>query len=97
MKDGTTRQITGLVINQRWGIDKRSVENVTYTKNGEQKTTTTSGYYLTHIPTGILVTNANTQRILKELANTQELINEDDLHKIIKAVASFWEDKWWVG
>lgn len=97
MKDGTKKTVTGLVINNRWGIDKRQYEVVKINKNGEKKTTLSSCFYLTHIPTGILVTNANTQKALKELVNRPDMIEEDDLEKILYATVDFWNERWWQG
>ena len=97
MKDGTEKKVSGLVINNRWGIDKRQYEVVKTNKNGESRTTLSSCFYLTHLPTGILVTNANTQRALKELVNRPDMIEEDDLEKILYAVVDFWNERWWQG
>ena len=83
MKDGTTQSVTGLVINNRWGIDKRTLSS--------------SGFYLTHIPTGTLVTNASTQKALKELVNQPDMIEEDDLKKIAVATVKFWNARDWKG
>lgn len=82
MNDGTTQTVKGLVINDRWGIDKREE---------------LSSFFLTHIPTGMLITNANTQKALKELVNRSDMIEEDDPIKISKAVASFWDERGWRG
>lgn len=97
MKNGTKKTVTGLVINNRWGIDKRQYEVVKINKNGEKKTTLSSCFYLTHIPTGILVTNANTQKALKELVNRPDMIEEDDLENIMMATVDFWNERWWQG
>lgn len=97
MKDGTSKSVTGLVINNRWGIDKRQYEAVKTNKNGELKTTLSSCFYLTHVPTGILVTNANTQKTLKELVNRPDMIEEDDPKKILEATVDFWNERWWQG
>ena len=97
MKDGTKKTVTGLVINNRWGIDKRQYEVVKINKNGEKRTTLSSCFYLTHIPTGILVTNANTQKALKELVNRPDMIEEDDLENIMMATVDFWNERWWQG
>ena len=97
MKDGTEKKVSGLVINNRWGIDKRQYEVVRINKNGEKKTTLSSCFYLTHIPTGILVTNGNTQKVLKELVNRPDMIEEDDLENIMMATVDFWNERWWQG
>ena len=97
MKDGTKKTVTGLVINNRWGIDKRQYETVKTNKNGETRTSLSSCFYLTHVPTGVLVTNANTQKALKELVNRPDMIEEDDLKKIAKAVGDFWNSNGWKG
>ena len=97
MKDGEEKEVTGIVINERWGIDKRQYETTRTNKNGESKTTLSSCFYLTHIPTGILVTNANTQKALKELVNRPDMIEEDDLEKILYATVDFWNERWWQG
>lgn len=97
MKDGTTKTVEGIIINDRWGIDKRQVEVTKTNKNGEEKTSLSSAFYLTHIPTGTLVTNGNTQKVLKELANRPDMIEEDNLEKIAKATFSFWDSRWWQG
>ena len=96
MKDGTSKEVEGLIINDRWGIDKRQFETKKMTKDGE-KTTLSSGFYLTHIPTGTLITNANTQKALKELVNRPDMIEEDNLEKIAKAMFSFWDSREWKG
>ena len=97
MKDGTTSEVEGIVLNERWGIDKRTVKNVTYTKAGEERTLSSSDFYLTHIPSGYLVTNAKTQKALKELVNRPDMIAEDDLHKILEATVAFWNERMWKG
>ena len=33
MKDGTTKTVSGIVFNNRWGIDKREYETVKTNKN----------------------------------------------------------------
>lgn len=96
MKDGTYKLVTGLVVNNRWGIDKRQQEVKRQTKDGE-KVSLSSSFFLTHIPTGVLVTNANTQRALKELVNREDMIEEDDPGKIAKAVGAFWNERGWIG
>lgn len=96
MKDGTEQTVTGIVINKRWGIDKRQQEVKKSTRDGE-KVTLSSSYCLTHIPTGILVTTANTQRALKELVNREDMWEEDDLHKMLEVVVEFWNSKGWQG
>lgn len=96
MKDGTEQKVTGIVINKRWGIDKRQQEVKKETRDGE-KVTLSSSYCITHIPTGILVTSANTQRALKELANREDMWDEDDFHKMAVAVGKFWNEKGWQG
>lgn len=80
MNNGSTQEVNGLIVNNRWGIDKRL-----------------SSFYLTHIPTGALVTNANTQKTLKELINRDDMIEEDDVKKIAKAVGDFWNERGWRG
>ena len=49
MKDGEEKEVTGIVINERWGIDKRQYETTRTNKNGESKTTLSSYFCLTHI------------------------------------------------
>ena len=97
MKDGTEKTVSGMVFNNRWGIDKRQYEVIKINKNGESRTTLSSCFYLTHIPTGALVTNANTQKTLKELVNRPDMVEEDDPKKIVKAVGDFWNERWWQG
>lgn len=97
MKDGTKKTVTGLIVNGRWGIDKRQYEVVKTNKKGESKTALSSMFCLTHIPTGTLVTNANTQKALKELINRPDMIEEDDLKKIYEATVDFWNERWWQG
>lgn len=81
MKNGTKVEVKGLVIDGKWGIDKR-----------EDKF-----FYLTHIPTGALITNAKTQKALKELVSRPDMVDEDDPMKIYKAVCNFWNSRRWQG
>lgn len=81
MKDGSEQEVSGLVIDGRWGIDKR-----------EDKF-----FYLTHVPSGALVTNARTQKALKELVSRPDMVDEEDAGKIAKAVGRFWNERWWQG
>ena len=81
MKDGTKKDVSGIVIDGVWGIDKR-----------EDKS-----FYLTHIPTGALVTNASTQKALKELVSRPDMIDETSVDKIAKAVGDFWNSRRWKG
>ena len=97
MRDGTTRRVNGLVINQRWGIDKRITQETKITKNGEERALSSSDFFLTHIPTGVLITSGHTQKILKELVNRPDMIDEDELPKIAKAVGKFWNSRGWQG
>lgn len=97
MKDGTTKTVSGIVFNNRWGIDKREYETVKTNKNGETRRTLSSYFCLTHIPTGTLVTNGNTQKVLKELINRPDMVEEDDLKKIAIATVKFWNERSWLG
>lgn len=81
MNDGTTKTVEGVIVNDIWGIDKR-----------EDKC-----FYLTHIPTGTLITNGKTQKVLKEFVNGQDVIDETDLQKIANEVVKFWNTRWWKG
>lgn len=96
MKDGTKQEREGLIFNNRWAIEKRQEEKIRSTKDGD-KVSLSSYFALTHIPTGILVTTANTQKALKELINREDMIDEDDLHKMAVAVGKFWNEKGWQG
>lgn len=95
MRDGSVREVTGSVVNDIWGIDKRVTEKVTRTGNGEERVSKTQDYFLTHIPTGMLVTNAKKKRTLMEIANLEALMDENDPLKIIAVVMKFWDDRWW--
>lgn len=97
MKNGSVTRVEGLVINSRWGIDKRCFSNETTLKTGNIRVTQRCDYYLTHIPTGILITNARTQKALNELVNREDMIDEDDPKKIIEAVGKFWNEREWRG
>ena len=97
MKDGTSKSVTGMVFNNRWGIDKREYESFKTNKNGETRRTLSSYFCLTHIPTGMLVTNGNTQKVLRELINRPDMIEEDDLKKIAIATVKFWNERGWQG
>lgn len=97
MKDGSISHVEGLVINSRWGIDRRCTVSETTCKNGNTRITNSCGYYLTHIPSGMLISNASTQKALKELINREDMIDEDDPKKIIKAVGKFWNERGWQG
>lgn len=81
MKDGTEQEVSGLVIDGMWGIDKRDDKF----------------FYLTHVPTGALVTNARTQKALKELVSRPDMVDETDISKIAKAVGDFWNSREWKG
>lgn len=97
MKDGSISHVEGLVSNDRWGIDKRCISTETTLKTGSTRVTQQCGFYLTHIPSGILVTNARTQKALKELINREDMIEEDDPKKILEAVGKFWNERRWQG
>ena len=96
MRDGKTESVEGLIVNNRWGIDKRTTETKRQTKDGE-KVSLSSSFFLTHIPTGVLITNANTQKALRELVNRPDMIEEDDLKNIAVAVGKFWNERGWQG
>ena len=97
MKDGEEVEVSGLIINKRWGIDKRTEETEKVLKSGEKRTALSSSFYMTKIPEGYLVTSANTQKALKELANRPDMIEEDDPKKIMTAVCKFWNERGWRG
>ena len=97
MLDGTTRQVTGLVINRRWGIDKRTTTTIMTNKDGEERTLSSSDFYLSYLPTGMLITSGRTQRVLKELVNRPDMIDEDDPFRIAEAVIDFWNKRGWKG
>lgn len=95
LQKGGTREVTGLVINKIWGIDKRQSFTEVTNKNGEVRTLSSQDFYMTHIPTGVLVTNASTQKALKELANQPEMINPKGFQEIINCVYKFWDARGW--
>lgn len=95
MKDGSSNEVTGSIINGVWGIDKRVFEKKTYTASGEERVSKSQDYYLTHIPSGMLVTNSKKKRTLMEIANLSSLMDENDPRKILTAVMRFWDDRWW--
>lgn len=82
MRDGSDQEIEGEVVNGVWGIDKRTIGKG-------------SGYYLTHVPTGTLITNSRTKRSLMEIANLEDLMDEDDMTKVGRAVIAFWDERGW--
>ena len=96
MADGTKKTVLGIVVNNRWGIDKREVETVKHTKDGD-KVTLSHFFVLTYIPNGALVTSANTQKALMELVNREDMIEQDDIAKIANAVSEFWNERGWKG
>lgn len=95
MKDDTTQEVDGIIVNGIYGIDKRTTQEETQTKNGETKVTNTSAFCLTHIPTGILVTTSRTRKTLMELANLSEMTDLTDLTKMVNIVVAFWEKRNW--
>ena len=95
MRDGTTKEVEGEVVNGVWGIDKRATQKVTYNANGEEKVSTTSDYFLTHVPSGVLITNARTKKALMEIANLEDLMDEDDMTKVGRAVIAYWNNRGW--
>lgn len=96
-KDGTTEVVEGIIVNDIWGIDKRTTENVTYTSKGEKRSNKSSDYYLTHIPSGMLVTVASTRKTLMEIANLEALMDENDPYAIWNAVLKYWDKRGWKG
>lgn len=97
MKDGGREEVEGVVINERWGIDKRTTEVTRMMKSGEEKTSLSSCFYLTHIPSGILVTNANTQKALKELVERLDSVNDEDYRAMLDVTGDFWNERGWKG
>ena len=97
MKDGSSTLVEGVIINNKWGIDKRQQEVKKTTKAGEERVSLSSSFFLTHIPTGCLVTNANTQKALREFVNRFDVIDEDDPVKLAKALGQFWNERGWIG
>lgn len=95
MRDDSEQEVQGIVVNGVWGIDKRTTTKTTYTANGEEKKSNSSDFFLTHIPTGTLVTNARTRKALMEIANLEDLMDEEDLGAIAKAVVKYWNAKGW--
>lgn len=85
MRDGTIQTVEGTVVGN-WGVDKRTVM-----MDGKP----TLSYFLTHIPSGILITNAKTQKKLLELANQPDLVNEEDPFQMAKAVTKFFDNVGW--
>ena len=96
MADGGKRKVMGIIINDRWGIDKRETETVRHTKDGD-KVSLSHFFVLTYIPNGVLVTSANTQKALMELVNREDMIEQDDIAKIANAVSEFWNERGWKG
>lgn len=97
MKDGRSILVEGVIINGKWGIDKRQQEVRRQTKSGEEKVSLSSSFFLTHIPTGCLVTSANTQKSLREFVNRFDVIDEDNPEKLAKALGKFWNERGWIG
>lgn len=83
MRDGTEQVIEGDVVNEIYGIDKRKVGDFPI------------AYYMTHIPSGVLVTNARTKKALMEIANLPQMIDQTDHNKMREAVAGYWNRKGW--
>lgn len=53
------------------------------------------GFYLTHLPTGVLVTNSRTRKALMELANRSDMTDQNDFTVMANAVKDFWDRRWW--
>lgn len=85
MRDGTERTVKGTIVNDIYGIDKRIYKG------------TSTAFFLTHIPSGVLITNADKKKSLMEIANLPEMIDQTDPAKIAKAVGKYWNDRWWKG
>lgn len=94
MKDGTEREVTGVVIGD-YGIDKRMSQKVTYNAQGEEKVSQSSDYFLTHIPTGMLLTSARTRKALLEIANRSNMIDQTDFTTMLKEIVDYWNSRGW--
>lgn len=95
MRSGEERTVEGEIVNDIWGIDKRMTQKTTYTKNGEEKVSQSSDYFLTHVPSGTLITNARTKRALMEIANLPIMIDQNNFQLMMVAVNEYWESKGW--
>lgn len=83
MRDGSEQVIEGDVVNEIYGIDKRKVGDFPIS------------YYMTHIPSGVLVTNARTKKALMEIANLPQMIDQTNHDKMRETVARYWNKKGW--
>lgn len=95
MRTGESRQVTGYIVNDIYGIDKRITQKTTYNEQGEEKVSQSSDFFLTHIPTGVLITNARTRKALMELVNRPDMVDQNDMHQMALAVAGYWNQREW--
>lgn len=96
MKDGTKGIVTGTEVVPGYAYDKRCLTmETTVNSRGEEKTTKTYTYVLTHIPTGTLITSSDKVAALKLLCTEPEFFDEFNPVAIIKALQRFWNKYDW--
>lgn len=79
MRDGTTQEVEGEVVNKIWGIDKRGSDyHITHLPTGS------------HLPLGLFRTLKAAKLMLQE----PEFFL-DDLSKLPSAIHRFWETRGW--
>ena len=97
MRNGEAHSVEGIIVNNIYGIDKRITTTVKKNKDNSERVLSSSRYYLTHIPSGVLISGARTQKALKELANRQNMIDQHDFKVMGKEVGDFWNSRGWQG
>ena len=92
-KDGTVEEVEGIVVNEIWGVDKRTtVYGKQVMKDGAVKPLSYSAYIITHIPTGshLPLGTCRTQRNAVMLLQEPEFFEEPLVPAHIgKAIARF--------
>ena len=102
MQDGTFQEVEGEVVNNIWGIDKRTVVTGEQTlKDGTTRTLSSTSYMVTHIPTGAFLPTGSfrTIKAAKLLLNEPEFfideLDSDAVMEMAKALGRFWNERGW--
>ena len=102
MKDGTTKEVEGEVVNKIWGVDKRTeITGEQTLKDGRVRTLSSTDYIVTHIPTGAQLPTARfrTLKSAKLLLSEPEFffdkLNEEAVEGMRKAITRFWNARGW--
>lgn len=102
MDDGTEQEVEGEIVNNVWGIDKRTlVTGEQVMKDGTKRTLSSTSYVITHIPTGSMLPTCSfrTLKSAKLLLSEPEFfindVTDDDVKKMADAIGRFWNARGW--